>query len=447
MASMMQLIEELWFLKRDLLSDDYDRALERLAQEVPMTIHAVPSGTKVWSWTVPEKWTCHEAYIETLDGRRLLDYADHPLHVVSYSLPFEGEVSREELLAHMHVHPSHAEAIPYIFKYYQRDWGLCASQTLRDSLTDESYRVVIRSEFAPGALKIGEVYIPGQRAENFVLAAHLDHPAMVNDDLSGVVVGLEVARRLLAAAASGQRPYYGVRLLIFPETQGSIAYLSQHEDEIPNMLGGLFLEMLGNDAPHALQQSFQPLSAPDRALVNALAGHEPGAYVGGFRTVIDNDERQFNAPGVRVPMLSLSRVVNPHLPTSRFAPYPEYHSSLDTPAIVSHTRLEQSVELVLELIQAFQHNRYVVNHFKGEVFASGYGLWVDYKSDAAGHKRRFEIMDRCDGTRRVADIADELHISFQDVWQVIALLIEKGLVSLSDTPQPTDPHSGGSHLP
>jgi len=137
MASMMQLIEELWFLKRDLVSDDYDRALQRLAQEVPMTIHEVPSGTQIWSWTVPEKWTCHEAYIETLDGRRLLDYAEHPLHVVSYSLPFEGQVSREELLAHLHVHPNLPDAIPYVFKYYQRDWGLCATQTLRDSLTDE----------------------------------------------------------------------------------------------------------------------------------------------------------------------------------------------------------------------------------------------------------------------------------------------------------------------
>jgi aminopeptidase-like protein len=386
---------------------------------------------------VPEKWTCHEAYLETLGGQRLIDYADHPLHVVSYSLPFEGEVSRAELLQHLHVYPTRTDAIPYVFKYYQRDWGLCATQQLRDSLTDDKYRVVIRTEFTPGALKIGDLYIPGERPEYFVLAAHLDHPAMVNDDLSGVVVGLEAARRLLA----GPKRHYGVRLLLFPETLGSIAYLSQHENEIANMLGGLFLEMLGNDAPHALQLSFQPHSPADRALVSALAGAEPEAYIGGFRTVIDNDERQFNAPGVRVPMLSLSRVVDPHLPTSRFAPYPEYHSSLDTPAIVSAERLEASVQLALTFVDAFQKNRYVVNHFKGEVFASGYGLWVDYKSDAAGHKRRFEIMDRCDGTRRVADIADELHLAFQEVWDVVSLLLEKGLVSLSDEPQPTDPHS------
>ncbi len=436
MTSMMALIGELWRLERHILSDDYDRALKRLADELPMKIHEVASGTRVWTWTVPEKWTCREAYLETLDGKRLIDAKHNPLHVVSYSLPFEGEVSREELLAHLHVHPHLADATPFVFKYYQRDWGLCAPQTLRDSLKDEKYRVVIRSEFTPGSLKIGEVLVPGERKECFVVAAHLDHPAMVNDDLTGVVVGVEAARRLLA----GPKPYYSYRFLFFPETLGSIAYLSRNEKLIPQMLGGLFLEMLGNDAPHALQRSFAADAPADRALVGALRGVEPGAHVGGFRNVIDNDERQFNAPGVRVPMLSLSRVVNPHLEGSRFYPYKEYHSSLDTPEIVSEERLEASVRLTMDLLAAFDRNRYVVNIFKGEVFASGYGLWVDYKSDAAGHKRRFEIMDRCDGTRRVADIAEELGLSFQAVWDVIDKLIEKELVSLSDEPQPTDPH-------
>jgi len=436
MATMMELIEELWFLKRDIVSDDYDRALGRLGKELPMAIHEVSSGTKVWTWTVPEKWTCQEAYLETMQGKRLLEYSNHPLHVISYSLPFEGEVGREELLEHLHVHPHLKDAIPFVFKYYQRDWGLCATQTLRDSLEDDRYRVVIRSQFTPGTLKIGEVLIPGEREECFVFAAHLDHPAMVNDDLTGVVVGLEAARRLLA----GPKPYYSVRLLFFPETLGSIAYLSQQEELIPNVLGGLFLEMLGNDAPHALQTSFQLDSPTDKCMVAALQGLEPAAYVGGYRTIIDNDERQFNSPGVRIPMLSLSRVVDPHLSESRFYPYPEYHSSLDTPDIISAERLEASVQLVFDLFSAFDRNRYVVNHFKGEVFASGYGIWVDYLQDPEGHKRLFEIMERCDGTRRPADIAQELGLSFQTVWHTMEQFLEKGLVSLSRSPKPSDPH-------
>ena len=436
MANMFELIEELWFLKRDILSDDYDRALARLAEELPMTIHEVPSGAKVWTWTVPEKWTCRAATLESLDGKRLIDYAEHPLHVVSCSLPFEGEVSREELLPHLHAHFHLPDAIPFVFKYYQRDWGLCASQQLIDSLQEGRYRVHIDTVFEPGTLKIGEVFIPGEVEDCFVLAAHLDHPAMANDDLTGVVVGLDVARRLLA----GPTPHFSYRLLIFPETLGSIAYLSQHEELIPKMLGGLFLEMLGNAAPHALQSSFQADSQADRSLLTALHSLEPGAYVGPYRSIIDNDERQFNAPGVRVPMLSLSRVVDPHLPASRFYPYPEYHSSFDTPEIITQERLEASRDLVLELLRAFDYNRYLRNRFKGEVFASGHGIWVDYRVNPEGHKRLFEIMERCDGTRTPADIAIELDLSFQTVWDIIAQLVEKELVALIDTPQSTDPH-------
>lgn len=434
MTSMYELIQELWFLQRNLVSDDYDRALYRLADELDgrMTIHEYPTGEPCWTWRVPEKWTCHAAYLETLGGRRLIDVADHPLHVVSYSLPYEGVVSRQELLAHLHVHPRLPEAIPFVFKYYQRDWGLCASQRLRDSLSDDAYRVVIRATFEPSTLKVGEVVIPGESDETFVLVAHLCHPAMVNDDLTGVVVGLEAARELLA----GPKPYYTYRLLILPETIGSVAYLSHNEHLIPKMVGGLFLEMLGNDAPHALQGSFTSQSQPDRCFVAALPGLDPQSYHAPYRMVINNDERQFNAPGVRVPMLSLSRVLRRDSPEW---PYPEYHSSLDTPAIVTSERLEASRQVVLGLIQAWERNYYVVNRFKGEVFCSGYGIWIDYRVNPEGHRRLFEIMERCDGERTIADIAIELGIPFQAVWEVVSLLHEKELVGYSRVPQPTRP--------
>lgn len=428
---MLDIINDLWYLKRDIVSDGFDQALERLRQVISaagleMQVHEYPTGQVCWTWQVPEKWTCHEAYLETLDGKRLIDYADHPLHVVSYSLPFEGVVSRQELLKHLQVHPRLPDAIPFGFKYYDRDWGLCTTQNLRDSLQDEAYRVVIRTTFEPGTLKVGEVVIPGQSNQSIVLVAHLCHPAMVNDDLSGVVVGVDVMRKL---AEQNQPLYYTYRLLILPETIGSVAYLSHNESLIPSMTGGLFLEMLGNDSPHALQGSFQPESQVDRSFRTAFKSLDPQGYTGAYRTIIDNDERQFNAPGVRVPMLSLSRVEAPK--SSGKPPYREYHSSFDAPAIVSQERLEASRELVLGLIKANEHNQRVVNQFKGEIFCSGYGIWIDYRVNPEGHRRLFEIMERCDGTRSVADIANELDIPFQSVWEIVELLNTKGLVWLS----------------
>ena len=435
MSTMFELIQETWFLARDLVSDEYDQALVRLAEEVPMTVHEYPSGTPVWTWTVPEKWTCHEAYLETLDGLRIIDRADHPLHVVSYSLPFEGVVGRAELFDHLHVHPEDPDLIPFVFKYYQRDWGLCLPQSVRDQLDEDEYRVVIRTTFEPGTLKVGEVIVPGELEESFMLAAHLCHPAMVNDDLTGVVVGLDVVRTLL----NGPKPRYTYRFLILPETIGSVSYLSHNEDLIPRMVGGLFLEMLGNDSGLALQQSFMPDSQADKTLIAALRGVGPEGFVGPYRTIINNDERQFNAPGVRVPMLSLSRVERPETVETMYRPYPEYHSSADTPEIVTQERLEAARDAVLAMLAAFDQNAYVVNQFKGEVFASGHGIWIDYRTNPEGHRNLFQIMERCDGSRTVADIALELGISFQAVWEIVSRFAEKDLVSFSPVPRPTDP--------
>jgi aminopeptidase-like protein len=431
------LIDELWFLKRDIVSDGFDQALFRLAETVPaelgkMTIHEYPSGESCWTWIVPEKWICQQGILETTDGEKIIDYQDHPLHVVSYSLPFDGIVSRQELLEHLHVHSTIPDAIPFVFKYYDRDWGLCCSRRVLESLNEDQYRVTIDSRFEPGTMKVGELVVPGESNKTVVVAAHLCHPAMVNDDLTGVLTGLDIFLRLLESP----RPYYTYRLILVPETIGTIAFLSHNEHLIPNMVGGLFLEMLGNDSAHALQRSFQPDSQFDRCIHTALHSLDAGCYSAPYRSVINNDERQFNAPGVRVPMLSLSRVEPEDSPTR---PYYGYHSSLDSPEIVEPERLVKSAKVVLGLIDAWEKNQYVVNDFKGEIFCSGYGIWIDYRQNPEGHKRLFEIMERCDGERTIADIAAELEISFLAVENVVAVFEEQGLVHYSRHPQPTKP--------
>ena len=276
---------------------------------------------------------------ETMDGRRLFSYGQNPLHVVSYFLPIDREISREELFEHLHVHPKLPDAIPFVFKYYERDWGLCCSANLKKTLRDDKYRVLIRAESSYGTLKVGEVIAPGRSTETFVLCAHLCHPAMVNDDLSGVVVGLKVMQALLAR----KDLRYTYRFLILPETIGSVAYLSHHNELTQKMVGGLFLEMLGLENPHALQLSFTGDSEADRCLKEVLSEVDPKGWVGAFRTVVGNDERQFNAPGVRVPMLSLSRVMPKG--SSDWPYYPQYHSSEDTPECtcsVAPRRVERS---------------------------------------------------------------------------------------------------------
>lgn len=421
-ASISEMVQAIWKLPRDIVSEGYDVALAALARQVPMKVHEYPTGTECWTWIIPEKWTCYEAYLETVEGRRLFSYAENPLHVVSYSLPFDGEVSRDELFAHLHVHPRIPEGVPFMFKYYERDWGLCCSQNLKDTLHDDKYKVVIRSDFSFGTLKVGEVIAPGKTDDCIVLCAHLCHPAMVNDDLSGVVVGIKVMQALLNRTDLR----YSYRFIILPETIGSVAYLSQNEALIPKMKGGLFLEMLGLDNPHALQLSFAGDTEFDRCFSQALKEHDPQGWTGAYRTVIGNDERQFNGPGVRVPMLSLSRVLPPSDPDW---PYREYHSSYDTPGMTSFRNLDDSCDMVLKMIETIENNGVPINRFKGEIFCSRFGMSFEESSNPEAYRALFHVMDFIDGTRSVAEIASKCGISFETASTIVSALHSRGLVS------------------
>jgi len=422
-ASISEMISALWRLPRDIVSDGYDAALHALATQVPMNILEYPTGTECWTWLIPEKWSCRDARLETVDGRVLFSYRDNPLHCVSYSLPFNGVVTREELFQHLHTHARLDDAIPFIFKYYERDWGLCCSKDLKDTLTDESYRVVIDSDFSFGSLKVGECVARGKSEKTFIFCAHLCHPGMVNDDLTGVVVGIKVMQELLKR--SDLR--YTYRFLIIPETIGSVAYLSHNEHLVPEMSGGLFLEMLGLDHPHALQLSFDGNTETDRCLSRVLLESSPEAWIGAFRTVVGNDERQFNAPGVRVPMLSLSRVLRER--SNGWPYYPEYHSSRDNPELASEARLAESRDLVLRMVDAIEANEIPVNLFKGEVFCSRYGIHIDAYSNPEGNKALFDILFLVDGARSVSEIARICGISEEATRSVLDLLRERGLIA------------------
>ncbi len=417
-ASMQEMVQELWSLPRDIVSDGYDAALEALSSQLPMNIHAYPTGTECFTWVIPEKWTCHEAYLENLAGERLFSYKDNPLHVVSYSLPYTGELAREELFNHLHVHPRLPDAVPFVFKYYERDWGLCCSQMMKDSLKDDYYRVTINTDFSYATLKVGEVVVAGESDDCFVLCAHLCHPAMVNDDLSGVVVGLEVMRELMAR--KGLR--YTYRFLILPETIGSAAYLSQNQDLITTMRGGLFLEMLGSPHPHALQLSLAGNTQVDKCVELVVKEHDPASWTGDFLTVIFNDERMFNAPGIGVPMLSLSRVLPPG---NNDYPYREYHSNLDTPENINFQNLEDSRELVLKIIDAWEANRIPEPKFKGELFFSRF-RGIDY---ATMQKDLHQIMFRLDGHQSVADIACNTGIDFSRVKYILDVFEQEKLIN------------------
>jgi aminopeptidase-like protein len=244
---------------------------------------------------------------------------------------------------------------------------------------------------------------------------------MVNDDLTGVAVAIDVARAL----RERRDLRYTYRILIVPETVGTVAYLANHEAVIPKMRGGLFLEMLGKDHPHSLQSSLFGATAIDHCFEEALRERDPEAWIGAYRKVIGNDEKQFNAPGVRVPFLSLSRVLPMDHPDH---PYREYHSSHDNPSILSLEKLQASRDLVLRMLEILEQNRTPRNRFRGEVFCSRYGIHRDWYTDREGHRALFSTMERIDGTRSIVEIARDAGVSFREAYRTVAEMASHGLV-------------------
>jgi aminopeptidase-like protein len=414
---MIKIIEDLWFLRRDIVSDGFDDALKYISKIIPLKIHKIPTGKKCWTWTVPEKWSVEDAYVETMNGKKIIDLKDHPLHVMSYSLSVNKIVSKEELLKHIHSSPARPKAIPFEFKYYERDWGFCIQNEKIKQIKEPKYKVFIDSKFEKGALKVGDYTIRGKSEKTIVLVAHLCHPCQVNDDLAGVAVLVDLAREL-----AKKNNYYTYKFLLVPETIGSVAYLSQNEGIISKLKFGIFLEMLGNSNGLSLQLSYQGNTKIDRIAKEVMKKRNPKVEIKGFREIVRNDEMVFNGPGVDIPMVSISRW-----------PYPEYHTSDDNLKIISNSKLLEAKETVLDILEVLEKagsdKDYVPKRiFRGPVFLSKYNLWVDWRINKKLNQNIEKIMLMLNGNKSVSDIADELGLEFDVVLSYVNKFLDKKLV-------------------
>src|SRR5690606_14860135 len=98
---------------RSLTGDGVRATLAAVAEAIPLTSHEVPSGTRVFDWTVPPEWNVRDAYIANAAGERVVDFRRSNLHVVSYSRPVHTTLSRSELEPHLHSLPERPDWVPY----------------------------------------------------------------------------------------------------------------------------------------------------------------------------------------------------------------------------------------------------------------------------------------------------------------------------------------------
>jgi aminopeptidase-like protein len=393
-------LERLYPLCRSLTGDGVRRTLAILAESVPLTVHAVPSGTPVFDWTIPPEWNARSAWIADAEtGERLVDLAEHTLHLVSYSTPFHGRVSRAELEQHLHSLPDRPDWIPYRTSYYHRDWGFCLTQRQRDALPDGLFDVLVDTTLAPGELVYGELVVPGTSTDEVLISSHVCHPSLVNDNLSGLSVAVELARRL---AEREHRLTY--RFLFAPGTIGSLTWLSRNAETLPRLRHVLVLTGLGGGGPLVYKRSRRGDGALDRAATHVV-GRRGGRVVD--YSPYGYDERQFNALGFDLPAGRLTRT--PH------GEYPEYHTSADDLGFVTDAELRESLTAIEEILEVLEEDRTLRNLAPyGEPQLGRYGLYPTTGGRSADDAvmAMLWLLACSDGTTPVLAIAERAGLPF-----------------------------------
>src|SRR5579883_551758 len=361
-SAMLRFIEELYPICRSITGDGLRQSLGIVAREIPLELREVPTGTKLFDWTVPREWNVRGAYIETLKGERIVDFAECNLHLLQYSTPVDRVVPREELLAHIHTLRETPDWVPYRTSYYSENWGFCLTQRQADRLTDAAYRVVIDTTLADGHLTYGELAIPGTSTEEFLFSIHSCHPSLANDNLSGMAVATRLARRLMEGP---RRLTY--RFLFIPGTIGSLAWLAANEAQVPLVKHGLVLSCLGDGAPLTYKQSRRGNAAIDR-----IAAHVLGASGDPYRILpfvpYGYDERQYCSPGFDMPVGCFMRSPN--------GTFPEYHTSADNLDFIRRESLVDSLEKLWRIVQVIEGDGvYQSRNPKGEPQLGKRGLY------------------------------------------------------------------------
>jgi aminopeptidase-like protein len=417
-ASLFALVAELFPLHRSITGDGVRQTLARLRPHIPLEIHEVPSGTRVFDWTVPDEWNVREAWIADATGRRVLDIQHSTLHLVHYSVPVRARLSLAELRPHLFSLPEAPDLVPYRTSYYAPSWGFCLAHRQLTALADGEYDVCIDVSLAPGSLTYGECFLPGETDDEVLISTHICHPSLANDNCSGIAVATALAQALATRASRR----YGYRFVFVPGTIGSITWLARNEVGVDRVRHGLVLAGLGDASAFTYKKSRRGNAEIDRVVPRVLKDLAAPHAVRDF-TPYGYDERQYCSPGFDLPVGCLMRT--PH------GAYPEYHTSADDLAFVRPERLHESLRLVLAVVDALEANRaYVSQNPKCEPQLGRRGLYATL-GGIARHTEELALLwtlNLADGHHTVLDIAERSGMPLDAIDRAARALSEHGLL-------------------
>ncbi|KAB2823170.1 DUF4910 domain-containing protein [Aliivibrio finisterrensis] len=416
----MSLGHELFPICRSLTGDGNRKTLDIIKKEVPeLKVYSVPSGYKAFDWVVPREWNIDSAYIKDSSGNEIINFKCNNLHVVGYSTPVDKKISYEELQSHLFSLPEKPNAIPYMTSYYRDMWGFCISENDRKKLVDDVYEVKIDSKLQNGFLNYAEVIIPGKTEQEVFLSTYICHPSMANNELSGPIVTVE----LIEWIKSLTDRKYTYRVVFIPETIGSIVYLSKNMTHMKHkVVAGFNITCVGDERCYSYLPSRCGNTISDKAAKAAL-GEIDSTYKKYTWLDRGSDERQYCAPGVDLPIATIMR--------SKYAEYPEYHTSLDKlGTVVTEKGLQGAVNALIKAIYFIEENHKPKINVLCEPQLGKRGLYPNSSSlnTKSIVKDMMNVISYCDGDHDLFDIHEKTEVSMSSIIDILSKLSSSDLL-------------------
>ena len=382
-------------------------------------IHEIPSGTNVFDWTIPKEWKINAAYIEDEHGNHIIDMKNNNLHVLGYSIPIDKWVDLEELKKYIYTQPDQPDVIPYVTSYYKERFGFCMSKRQLSELPDGNYHMYIDSQLFNGNLTYADLIIPGKTTNEVMITSYTCHPSMANNECSGPALLAELIRYV----SNMKQRKYTYRFLLNPETIGSIAYISQNLQHLKSkLIAGIVLSCVGDVRDYSIVHSRYGNTLADKSLSHILK-YCPH-YTSYSYLDRGSDERQYNAPGVDLPVVTFCR--------SKFGTYPEYHTSADNMKLISPSGFQGSYDVMTKWVDAIESNEKYTVTVLCEPQLGKRGLYptISQKNSYDTIRAMTNFIAYADGKNDLFDICNIINEPIEKISSIAEKLMQNGLIGI-----------------
>ena len=416
---------ELFSLNRSITGKDTLKTLLLIQKKIPnLKIKKIKSGTKVFDWKIPPEWNVKNAYVKDKLGTKIIDFKNNNLHLIGYSKKLKTKIKRDNLLKKIYFLKKQPKAIPYITSYYKKNWGFCTTyqhyiKIKKNYKKNDYFDVLIDANHNnKGHLNFGELIIKGKSKKEILISSYICHPSMANNELSGVIVSCGLMNFF-----QKKKPNKTLRFILIPETIGSIAYLSKNLNKLKkNVVGGYNLSCIGDNRAHSCMFTKNLNSPSDEAIIEAYKSLKIKKYKIYSFLKRGSDERQYNSPGIDLPISSIFR--------SKYGTYPEYHTSLDNFNLVNLKGIKGGFSVAKKSIEILLDKIIPKNKILCEPMMSKRSLYPNLSLKGIKSKIRsnMDFLQYADGNSSLERISKKIKVDFQETKKIYYKLKKNKLV-------------------